>query len=96
MNQEHYTYLLYNVDCDIPYNMPKKLLIDNKTSVKNFKTHLGKKLGHWKNNQHTVTYRVGMWEKGIILGTGRWIVLSEDDEIDFSIEPRLDIQIKRV
>jgi hypothetical protein len=97
-NEEFYEYFLYDPDQDTTHKIPKNILVDNKIDVKTFKEHLGKKTGWWQysnNPTKSYMYRIGIWENLEFIGTGIWVIKNEDDFIDFSMKPRIDIKIVR-
>jgi hypothetical protein len=97
ISQEHCEYFLYDNDGDIPCKIQKNILIDDKITTKIFKESIGIRIGTWKNpgNLKLYTHRIGIWEPSVIIGTGRWIILNEEDTIDFSKKPRIDIKLIR-
>ncbi len=83
-----YSYQQYDSDFDIIVNVDLPTM-----TVKEFKKIKGIKTGSWTHpaNQFMIqTYRVEIYD------SQKWVELSESDTLDFTICPRLKIQLVRL
>ncbi len=87
-SKDFYEYFVYG--SEYPLEIPKNILMDNKITTDGFMRRLGGRVGYWRTNRyHAYTYKVRILESGI------WVSKRENDLIDFSTRPTLDIGVIR-